>query len=66
MGYMGSRRSHLLQPLATLMSDNAQIDRHCKIAFDEIKLIVACNTLLAYPYFSKLFGIYINYINWQL
>ena len=57
--YMWARRSHLLQPLTALTSNKVTFewtDVEQK-PFDDIKFIVACNTLLAYPYSNKQFDI---------
>ena len=65
---MCGKRSHLLHPLTALTSNKVEFkwtDVYQK-AFDEIKLIVACDTLLAYPDFNKRFDIHMDAIEFQL
>ena len=62
------RRSHTLEPLTKLTSNrvrfkSAEVEQK---AFKDINQIVAHNTLLAYPYFNKLFEIYTNASDFQL
>ena len=63
-----SRRSHTLAPLTRL----ASIKRKLKWTevkqdgFEEIKRILACNTLLTYPYFNETFKIYTDASMFQL
>ena len=57
---MWSKRSHLLYLLTALTPNKVNfkwIDVEQK-AFDEIKRIVTCDTLLIYPGFNKLFDIH--------
>ena len=56
---MWPRRSHKLAPLTILMSIKikskwTQVEKY---AFDGIKQIVACNTLLTYPDLNEIFKI---------
>ena len=62
------RRLHLLQPLTEptpykVTFKWAGVEQK---SFYEIKRIVSCNTLLAYPYFDKLLHIHTDAINHQL
>ena len=57
---MWQKRSHLLAPLSALTSKQAKwewTDNH-QHAFDEIKKVIARETILAYPDFNKPFDIY--------
>ena len=53
-------RSHLLQPLTALTSEKVAFKLIYleKKEFYGLKRIVACNTLLAYPYFNKILDIH--------
>ena len=57
---MWDRRSHLLQNLTALKSNKVRFKWTDveKKSFDDIKCAIAHDTLLAYPYFNKLFGIH--------
>ena len=59
---MRARRSHLIQPLTKLTLDRVNFKWTSieQKSFDDIKLIVASNTLLEYPYFNKQFYIHMN------
>ena len=66
--YIWDKCSHTLQPLILLTSKNdffKWTDVEQK-AFDEIKLVVAHNSLLAYYGFNKQFLIHMNASNLQL
>ena len=59
---MLSRRSDLIQPLTALTSAKVQF-KYTDVeqqAFDKIKQIVACNTLLIYPDFNERFDIHMD------
>ena len=59
---MWTRRSRTLIPLTRIMSSKVKF-KWKKIeqdTFDEIKWIVACDTLLSYPYFNEEFNIHTN------
>ena len=64
---MWSKQSHLLHPLTELTSNKVKFK--CtdaeKKSFDDIKLAVACDTLLAYPYFNKCYDIHTDARNYQ-
>ena len=65
---MWLKRSHLLQPLTALTSTKVQFkwtDVEQKV-FDKIKQIVACNTLLIYPYSNKYFDKHTDASDFQL
>ena len=65
---MWAKQSHLLHPLTALMSNRVPFkctDAEQK-AFYEIKRIVACNTLLIYPYSSKRFDIHTDASDFHL
>ena len=52
---MCKRRSRMLAPLTKITSSNVKF-KWTKIeqdTFGEIKRVVACNTLLTYPYFNE-------------
>ena len=51
---MWSKRPHLLQPLTALMSKKVKFKWKVvkQKSLDEIKQIVACDTLLIYPEFN--------------
>ena len=62
------RRAHILAPLSELTSKNAKFkwtEKHQK-AFDEMKEVIAKETLLAYPDFNKPFHIYTDASDVQL
>ena len=65
---MWSRWSHLQQPLTTFTPEKVRFK--CTYveqkAFDDIKCMVMCDTLLTYPYFKYFFDIYTDAINYQL
>ena len=65
---MWARQSHLLQPLTALTSykvtfEWAHIEQK---AFEDIKFIVACNNLLAYPDFNEQFDIHTDDSDYHL
>ena len=65
---MWPRRSHKLAPLTKLTSINRKF-KWTKVeqyAFDEIKLIVARDTLLTHPDFNETFKIHTNASAFQL
>ncbi len=65
---MWPKRSHLLAPLTILTSKNVKFkwtDEHQK-AFDEIKTVIAQETLLTYPDFSKPFHLHTDSSKVQL
>ena len=65
---MWPKRSHLLAPLTNLTSKNVKFkwtDEHQK-AFDEIKTVIAQETLLTYPDFSKPFHLHTDSSKVQL
>ena len=57
--YTWDRCSHLLQPLTEITSDKVTFKWTAieQKVFDNIKHIVACNILLAHPYFNAQFDI---------
>ena len=65
---MWPRRSHYLAPLSSLVSNNVkwQWTDKCQEAFAKIKSIIAKETLLAYPDFSKPFEIHTDASKVQL
>ena len=65
---MWIKRSHLLTPLTNLTSKNVKFQWTAKEqkAFDLIKRIIARETLLSYPDFSKLFDIHTDASHYQL
>ena len=66
--YMWYRRSNLLKPLTTLTSYKVTFNwtyiEHK--SFEDMKCIVSCNTLLAYPSFNKFFDIHMDTIDFQI
>ena len=65
---MWRRRSHVLAPLTAMCSAKAKFVWHDKGQkdFKNIKAIISCKTLLAYPDFSKGFHIYTDSSDYQL
>ena len=65
---MWQRRSHVLAPLTKLVGKKTPFkwEAEQQKAFDEIKRIMAKETILAYPDFSKPFHIYTDASNTQL
>jgi len=65
---MWPRRSHFLAPLSSLVSINVRWNwsDECQKAFNQIKSIIAKETLLAYPDFSKPFEIHTDASKVQL
>ena len=65
---MWPRRSHFLAPLSSLVSINVRWNwsDECQKAFTQIKSIIAKETLLAYPDFSKPFEIHTDASKVQL
>ena len=65
---MWPKRSHLLAPLTNLTSKNVKFkwtDEHQK-AFDEIKTVIAQETMLTYPDFNKAFHLHTDASKRQL
>ena len=62
------RRSHILTPLTDRSNGNGKLDwtDECEEAFQTIKKVVAKETLLAYPDFSKPFVIHTDASKYQL
>jgi hypothetical protein len=58
---MWKRQSHYSAPLTNLISKNAKFvwGAEQQQAFDKIKKIISCETLLAFPDFNKEFHIYL-------
>jgi hypothetical protein len=65
---MWRRISHILAPLTAMCSAKAKFVWHEKEqkAFEDIKAIISCETLLAYPDFSNDFHIYTDSSDCQL
>jgi RNase H-like domain found in reverse transcriptase len=65
---MWSQRLHLLAPLSSLTSAIAKWDRttECQNTFEDMKRLIAKETLLAYPNFKKLFEIHTDASKVQL
>ena len=65
---MWAKQSHLLKPLNVLNSNKVNFKWIYvkQKASDEIKRIVACNTLLIYPDFNKRFDIHTDYSDFQI
>ena len=61
-------RSHSLAPLTITESNKRKFEwtKVKKYAFKKIKQIVACDTLLTYPYFNKAFKIHTDASVFQL
>jgi hypothetical protein len=59
---MWSRRSHLIAPLSAMMSKDVpwKWGEEQQQAFEEVKRVVAKETLLAFPQFDKPFHVYMN------
>ena len=66
--YMWKRRSHLLEPLTRLTSTKGQFKwtEEQQKAFDELKKIVARETMLYFPDYSKPFDLYTDASDLQL
>jgi len=65
---MWPQRSHLLAPLSSLTSSTAKWDwtEQCQKAFEDIKKLIAKETLLTYPNFNKMFEIHTDASKVQL
>ncbi len=65
---MWQRRSHILTPLTQYASDKIKFKwtPEMQAAFDEIKCVIARETMLAFPDFSKEFHIYTDASEYQL
>ena len=59
---MSPRRSHTLAPLTRMTCNKRKIEWKGfeKYAFDKIKRVVACDTLLPYSVFNETFKIHTN------
>jgi RNase H-like domain found in reverse transcriptase len=62
------QRSHLLAPLSSLTSSTAKWDwtEQCQKAFEDMKKLIAKETLLTYPNFNKKFEIHTDASKVQL
>jgi RNase H-like domain found in reverse transcriptase len=65
---MWPQRSHLLSPLSSLTSAKTkrEMTKECQTAFDDIKKLIAKETLLTYPIFKKPFEIHTDASKVQL
>jgi transposase InsO family protein len=65
---MWPQRSHLLSPLSSLTSAKTKWEwtKECQTAFDDIKKLIAKETLLTYPNFKKPFEIHTDASKVQL
>ena len=65
---MWAKQSYLLQPLTVLTSMKVKFKWTVakQKSFDDIKLIVDCNTLLIYPDFNKYYDIHTGASEYQL
>jgi RNase H-like domain found in reverse transcriptase len=65
---MWSQRLHLLAPLSSLTSAKAKWDwaKECQTTFDDMKRLIAKETLLTYPNFNKPFEIHTDASKVQL
>jgi hypothetical protein len=65
---MWPQRSHLLAPLSSLTSSTAKWDwtEQCQKAFEDMKRLIAKETLLTYPNFNKTFEIHTDASKVQL
>ena len=65
---MWPQRSHLLAPLSSLTSSTAKWDwtEQCQKAFEDMKKLIAKETLLTYPNFNKTFEIHTDASKVQL
>ena len=65
---MWPQRSHLLAPLSSLTSSTAKWDwtEQCQKAFEDMKKLIAKETLLTYPNFNKMFELHTDTCKVQL
>jgi RNase H-like domain found in reverse transcriptase len=65
---MWRQRSHLLAPLSSFTSSTAKWDwtEQCQKAFEDMKKLIAKETLRTYPNFNKMFEIHTDASKIQL